>query len=135
MVTPIYSAHDLCSLTPTNTTTTTQEHTDPPHLHTHNHTHLHNHLHTHLHSYTHLYTHAKKEVILTQMVGKVASFFSKLHVLVIGPGLGRDPFVLEGVKRMVMEGKKKNVPLVIDADGLWLVAQEPTVCECVCIRV
>ncbi len=68
-----------------------------------------------------------KEEVVRHMVHQVTSFFPKLHVLVVGPGLGRDPFVLEATKRILLEAKKKALPLVIDADGLWLVAQEPNV--------
>jgi len=49
----------------------------------------------------------------------------RLHALVIGPGLGRDDGVLAAVARVIVEAKKRKLPLVIDADGLWLIERRP----------
>lgn len=51
--------------------------------------------------------------------------FSRMHVLVIGPGLGRKPEVVEATKQIIQRAKEENLPLVIDADGLFLISQEP----------
>ena len=48
-----------------------------------------------------------------------------LHALVIGPGLGREPAVLEAVMRIIEKAKVRQLPLVLDADGLWLLTQQP----------
>ena len=44
--------------------------------------------------------------------------FSRLTVLVIGPGLSRDPVILDTAKRVILRAREKNLPLVIDA--VWL---------------
>lgn len=49
---------------------------------------------------------------------------ARLHALVIGPGLGRDEQLQNAAKKILIRAKKKNLPLVIDADGLLLVNQD-----------
>ncbi len=48
----------------------------------------------------------------------VINQFNKLNSLVIGPGLGRNPFVYDVITIIVKEAIKKEIPLIIDADGL-----------------
>lgn len=60
-----------------------------------------------------------------EMVEKVVNMFPRMHVLVVGPGLGRNPEVLEAAKRIIQRARAENIPTVIDADGLFLIAQEP----------
>merc|ERR1712194_136745 len=60
-----------------------------------------------------------------QMVAKMEALFPRLHCLVIGPGLGRDDRVLAAVARVIRSAKKQGLPLVIDADGLWLIERHP----------
>mmetsp|Transcript_1379 Transcript_1379/g.1945 ORF Transcript_1379/g.1945 Transcript_1379/m.1945 type:complete len:238 (-) Transcript_1379:505-1218(-) len=62
-----------------------------------------------------------------QMVAAVTEFLPRLHSLVIGPGLGRDPLVLEATKGIIEEATARDLPVVIDADGLYLVAQSPEI--------
>lgn len=52
-----------------------------------------------------------KEELIQKMVDKVKSFFPRVHVLVIGPGLGREPAIMEATKRIIKEAKVKKVPL------------------------
>lgn len=49
----------------------------------------------------------------------------RLHALVIGPGLGRDPHVLKTVASIIECSKARNIPMVIDADGLFLITESP----------
>ena len=61
---------------------------------------------------------------------KVKSLLDRMHTVVIGPGLGRDEAMLESVKeiiRFVLEEKGGMLPLVIDADGLFLISQDSEV--------
>eukprot|EP00949_MAST-11_sp_MAST-11-sp1_P004896 g4896.t1 len=51
----------------------------------------------------------------------------RLHGLVIGPGLGRDPAVLRGASLIIAEARKIGIPMVIDADGLCLVNENPSI--------
>jgi len=51
----------------------------------------------------------------------------RLHALVIGPGLGRDKTVLSNVEQLIgtLRKQDKSIPLVIDADGLYLITEKP----------
>jgi ATP-dependent NAD(P)H-hydrate dehydratase len=51
-------------------------------------------------------------------------FLPRLHSLVIGPGLGRGELALRVTKRIIRGAVEANLPLVIDADGLFLVGQD-----------
>ena len=61
--------------------------------------------------------------------GKVAStivpLLDRLHVLVVGPGLGRDPLMQETCARVVRVARARGLPLVLDADALLLVGADP----------
>lgn len=62
-------------------------------------------------------------------ISEIKAWLDRFHVLVIGPGLGRDPFVLKNVENLINVCRECEKPLIIDADGLYLVAQKPTVIE------
>lgn len=57
-------------------------------------------------------------------IQKISPWLERLHVLVIGPGLGRDEKVLDTVTQLICLCKTLHKPLVIDADGLFLLAQD-----------
>ena len=46
---------------------------------------------------------------------------SRLHVLVVGPGLGRDDHMQACAREAISIAKKRDIGLVIDADGLWFI--------------
>ncbi|KAK5127014.1 hypothetical protein LTR85_008373 [Meristemomyces frigidus] len=56
---------------------------------------------------------------------QVIGMLDRLHVIVIGPGLGRDPAMQETCARVITEAKKKNISFVLDADGLFLAQTRP----------
>lgn len=56
-------------------------------------------------------------------VGLIEPWLERLHVLVIGPGLGRDTKTFDTVTRLLQICKQIEKPLVIDADGLFLLSQ------------
>nr|XP_021551607.1 ATP-dependent (S)-NAD(P)H-hydrate dehydratase isoform X2 [Neomonachus schauinslandi] len=62
-------------------------------------------------------------------VHHVEEWLPRLHVLVVGPGLGRDDTLLENVKGILEAAKARDIPVVIDADGLWLIAQHPALLQ------
>ena len=62
---------------------------------------------------------------VTAIAPKIASMLSNLHAVVIGPGLGRDQLMQDTVAEVIKDARKLNVPLVLDADALWLVQQRP----------
>ena len=55
----------------------------------------------------------------------VISMMSNLHSIVIGPGLGRDTLMQETVAEVIKAAREANIPLVLDADALWLIQQRP----------
>lgn len=60
-------------------------------------------------------------------IDKIDPWLDRLHVIVIGPGLGRYDNTLEVVEQLIKVCNAKRKPLVIDADGLYLVAQKKSV--------
>lgn len=62
-----------------------------------------------------------KELSIKDIVSRIENFLNRVHVVVIGPGLGRDPMLLETVASIINIVKSQKKPLVIDADGLYLV--------------
>ena len=59
--------------------------------------------------------------LVEQMVEEVCSMMDKMHVLVLGPGLGRCPIVLEATAQIIQRAQSQyHLPLVIDADALFL---------------
>ncbi|XP_069746518.1 ATP-dependent (S)-NAD(P)H-hydrate dehydratase isoform X2 [Narcine bancroftii] len=62
-------------------------------------------------------------------VEEVQKWIPALHAMVIGPGLGRDQKVLQSTKEIIQKCKARGMPIVIDADGLWVVVQDPSVIQ------
>ena len=62
----------------------------------------------------------KQEQLIQEMVSSVVETFDRLHVLIVGPGLGRCPLVLRAAAKIIAEAKERKLPMVIDADGLYL---------------
>jgi ATP-dependent NAD(P)H-hydrate dehydratase len=56
-------------------------------------------------------------------VSRFTSWLPRLHAVCFGPGLGRDPGVLAAVQAFMVHALKQPVPLVIDADALFLLSQ------------
>lgn len=56
---------------------------------------------------------------------KIIDMLSRLHVLVIGPGLGRDPLMHETCARVLAAARERGMPVVLDADALAIVIQKP----------
>ena len=68
-------------------------------------------------------THA---AIIEKAVCAVTAWFPRLHALVVGPGLGRDPLMLECVAQVVQHARTAGLPVVLDGDGVFLLGQRPT---------
>uniref|UniRef100_A0A4W4GK05 ATP-dependent (S)-NAD(P)H-hydrate dehydratase n=1 Tax=Electrophorus electricus TaxID=8005 RepID=A0A4W4GK05_ELEEL len=62
-------------------------------------------------------------------VEEMEKWLPRLHSLVVGPGLGREDVLLKNAKAIIEKSKSRGIPVVIDADGLWLVAKEPSVIQ------
>ncbi|GAA6014068.1 hypothetical protein JCM10207_000226 [Rhodosporidiobolus poonsookiae] len=55
------------------------------------------------------------------------SLLPRLHTLVIGPGLGRDEHMQLAARVAIRLARKNDLYIVLDADGLWLVQNDPDV--------
>jgi ATP-dependent NAD(P)H-hydrate dehydratase len=67
----------------------------------------------------------RQQTLKDAAVEAIGAWLDRFDVLVIGPGLGRDDLALACVSEVAAQARRRGVPLVIDADGLWLVNQEP----------
>lgn len=67
------------------------------------------------------------ELIVHPLLGDLSStaeicdWLQRMHAIVIGPGLGRDKTVFESVRAIIDTAKQLQLPIVIDADGLFYV--------------
>lgn len=60
----------------------------------------------------------------------IKPWLPRLHILIIGPGLGREPGILETVSSLIQFCRDEpgyGKPLVIDADGLFMVTKNPEI--------
>ena len=65
--------------------------------------------------------------LVTEAMEKIEPWLDRMSVLVVGPGLGRDPTMCETAKRIIAAACEKDIPLVIDADGIRLVMEDEDV--------
>ncbi|XP_035709347.1 ATP-dependent (S)-NAD(P)H-hydrate dehydratase isoform X2 [Folsomia candida] len=54
-------------------------------------------------------------------VEQIMNWVPRMHCIVIGPGMGRDPKILNVVAQVIEKLKELDKPMIIDADGLFLV--------------
>ncbi|KHN03056.1 ATP-dependent (S)-NAD(P)H-hydrate dehydratase [Glycine soja] len=62
-----------------------------------------------------------KSSIASKVLAEVDKWLERFDCLVVGPGLGRDPFLLDCVSEIMRHARQSNIPIVIDGDGLFLV--------------
>ncbi|WVZ13210.1 hypothetical protein V8G54_017740 [Vigna mungo] len=77
-----------------------------------------------------------KRSITSKVLAEVDKWMERFNCLVVGPGLGRDPFLLplstifnstfaqycqDCVSELIRHARQSNIPIVIDGDGLFLV--------------
>ncbi|KAJ5776915.1 YjeF C-terminal domain carbohydrate kinase-like protein [Penicillium odoratum] len=67
-----------------------------------------------------------KSIDAPTLAGPIISMLSRLHALVIGPGLGRDGVTLKIVAEVIKEARSRSIPFVLDADGLLIVTEDPS---------
>ncbi|RLU19641.1 hypothetical protein DMN91_008198 [Ooceraea biroi] len=60
-------------------------------------------------------------------IKQIKPWLDRLHVVLIGPGLGRDEKVFKTIVELISICREMRKPLVIDADGLFLVCQKPEI--------
>jgi len=58
---------------------------------------------------------------------EIDQWLPRLHCAVIGPGLGRNQSMLGRISIIMDKIKTENIPVVIDADGLWHLTNNPLI--------
>jgi len=58
-------------------------------------------------------------------IEEIDQWLPRLHVVVLGPGLGRNQSMLGRISLIMDKAKSLNIPIVVDADGLWHLATNP----------
>ncbi|KAK0624736.1 Ribokinase-like protein [Bombardia bombarda] len=61
----------------------------------------------------------------TKIAARIIALLPRLHVLVIGPGLGRDPLMQDTCAEVIRAARERGMPVVLDADALALVQRDP----------
>lgn len=56
---------------------------------------------------------------------KIIEMLPRLHVLVVGPGLGRDPLMHDTLAEVLAAARERKMPVVMDADALGLILKTP----------
>ncbi len=69
----------------------------------------------------------EKEPTGEELAKPILDMLPRLHVLVIGPGLGRDVITQKQVKAVIKAAKEHSppIPMVLDADALWIIQTDP----------
>jgi ATP-dependent NAD(P)H-hydrate dehydratase len=70
-------------------------------------------------------SHASTSDSACSIAKTVIDMLPRLHVLVIGPGLGRDSLMQDTVARVIEAARNRNMPIVLDADGLNVAQTRP----------
>jgi ATP-dependent NAD(P)H-hydrate dehydratase len=65
---------------------------------------------------------AQAQLLVDNMVQQVTESMSRLHCLVIGPGLGRCPLVMKAVAKIITKAREQNLFLILDADALYMLS-------------
>jgi len=60
-------------------------------------------------------------------IEEIDQWLPRLHVVVLGPGLGRNQSMLGRISIIMEKAKSRNIPIVVDADGLWHLASNPSI--------
>ncbi|OAY71786.1 ATP-dependent (S)-NAD(P)H-hydrate dehydratase [Ananas comosus] len=63
----------------------------------------------------------EKASVSTKILAEVAKWMERFDCIIVGPGLGRDPFLLNCVGDIMRHATQSNIPIVVDGDGLFLV--------------
>ncbi|KAF9109480.1 hypothetical protein BGX27_007578 [Mortierella sp. AM989] len=67
----------------------------------------------------------KTNQIWAQTFDDISALLKRIHVLVVGPGLSRDEGMLQTARHAIKKARELDIPIVIDADGLFLIQNEP----------
>ncbi|KAK6458189.1 Ribokinase-like protein [Scheffersomyces xylosifermentans] len=64
-----------------------------------------------------------------RILPKVLKLLERTDIVVVGPGLGRDPLMLKSLVRIIEEIKVLNKSIVLDADALFLISLDPSLIQ------
>ena len=78
-----------------------------------------------VHPYMRQSHHAAPSETVEHLAGTIIDMLPRLHVLVVGPGLGRDKLMQDTCAHVIEAARKQNIPFVLDADGLQLASTRP----------
>lgn len=70
-------------------------------------------------------THASASESAESISESIIEMLPRIHVLVIGPGLGRDKLMQDTCAFVITAARKNKMPFVLDADGLFLAQSRP----------
>jgi NAD(P)H-hydrate repair Nnr-like enzyme with NAD(P)H-hydrate dehydratase domain len=54
---------------------------------------------------------------------RASASLPRMQALILGPGLGRHPLVIDAVALILASARSRNMPIVVDADALYMVTQ------------
>jgi ATP-dependent NAD(P)H-hydrate dehydratase len=74
-------------------------------------------------------THVQANESASSIAQTVIDMLPRLHVIVVGPGLGRDRLMHETCEKILQEARKQKVPFVLDADGLLIAQTKPEIVQ------
>ncbi|PPQ67856.1 hypothetical protein CVT25_010295 [Psilocybe cyanescens] len=60
---------------------------------------------------------------------ELQSILSRLHVLIVGPGLGRELYMQTFAKMAVSIARERGMFIVLDADGLYMIGQDASIIQ------
>lgn len=69
----------------------------------------------------------KQQWVQQKVLPKITKLLERIHVAVLGPGLGRDALMLSTLEQIIQYLKNEGKPMIIDADGLYLISQKPEI--------
>lgn len=62
-------------------------------------------------------------------IEEIDQWLPRLHCVVLGPGLGRNQSMLGRISIIIEKAKSRKIPIVVDADGLWHLATNPSLLQ------
>ncbi|PQE24702.1 hypothetical protein CJF32_00006977 [Rutstroemia sp. NJR-2017a WRK4] len=74
-------------------------------------------------------THVQANESASSIAQTVIDMLPRLHVIVVGPGLGRDKLMHETCEKILQEARNQKVPFVLDADGLLIAQTKPEIVQ------
>ncbi|KAG5439797.1 hypothetical protein PCANB_000079 [Pneumocystis canis] len=64
---------------------------------------------------------------VNDIIANISQLLEHLHVIVVGPGLGKDPMMLEIASGIIIEARRREISIIIDADGFYCIQNKPEI--------